>query len=228
MLLSFSDLDSLCGARTAGRGAYFAERAAYADAAYTYDPPDEIGVRQVLLAQVLTGISKSYGKSKDRTLKRPPLRQDGGAGDLYDSVNGGPHTGGPLRDDWRATKMYVIYNTAQAYPAYKVTYKPPGSRRLTSARGSFVQQRDPAVLEGLAPPKRASMRVGTGAGAGTPTSPKGRGDVTSPRSSGGGSGGGAAATGGGGEGSGGSASTPRATNGGVAAGSNPLSSPAVP
>lgn len=113
-----------------GRGAYFSERLAYSDNRYTTND-HETGARRVLLARVLCGIAKDYGRSKQRSLVRPPQRR--GVSDLYDSVMGGPHGGG-LRDTTQASIIHVVYNTSQAYPAYEVTYKPAAFRRFSALK----------------------------------------------------------------------------------------------
>lgn len=91
-----------------GTGAYFAEKASYSNN-YAYRSGS---YRHMFLASVLTGKAKVYGSTLARTLKRPPLLPDGSG--LYDSVQGGPHSG---------SIMYVIYDSDQALPLYFITYK---------------------------------------------------------------------------------------------------------
>ena len=59
------------------------------------------------------------GASIARDLTKPP---EEAPGKLFDSVKGGPHrptSSGPGRND---SAMYVLYDLAQAYPEYIVTY----------------------------------------------------------------------------------------------------------
>ncbi len=73
---------------------------------------------QVFLADVLCGFVKNYGEEKAMDLTRPPPRT---ADFLYDSVQGGPHRGWFRADDTK-TIMYVVYDNAQAYPSYLITF----------------------------------------------------------------------------------------------------------
>ncbi len=76
-------------------------------------------VHQVLLASVLCGRVKEYGKVTDKSLVRAPAD--------YDSVRGGPHSACPTKEDGSlgdpvASAMRVVYDTAQVYPMFVVTY----------------------------------------------------------------------------------------------------------
>jgi len=103
-----------------GRGAYFAESAAYSDGSYAYTVRRDAreSTRQLLLVRVLCGKSHNYGSlgpnASTRALKKPPRG--------YHSVSGGPHKAGRCPAE---TFMWVVYDRAQAYPAYVVTYRVP-------------------------------------------------------------------------------------------------------
>ena len=100
----FSSGDNLWGA-----GTYFAVNASYSDR-YVY----RSGQQQVMIvATVLTGEACTFNKP-DRTLKKPPLKQQDRKfeGDLYDSIKG--HSNG--------SDIFVIYDHEKAYPAYLITY----------------------------------------------------------------------------------------------------------
>ena len=84
-----------------GTGVYFAVNASYSDR-YAYRKPVGI-LKQLLLAQVLTGKSIHYSVS-DRTLKKPP--------DGFDTVNGTSNN----------SRVYIVYDHEKAYPAYLITY----------------------------------------------------------------------------------------------------------
>ena len=112
-------------------GCYFSESSLYSDRSYAYMAccgQSRSGCRcgrtgsgaqraQIFLASVVCGQSKNYGKRRDKSLKRPPdLPSRGGirAGRLFDSINSAPDD-----PDYR---MWVVWNSAQAYPRYVVTY----------------------------------------------------------------------------------------------------------
>ena len=98
-----------------GRGAYFADSAAYCDESYAYVPREQPGPhqhRQLILAHVLCGEVKEYGHRKDRALKFPPTG--------FDSVRGGPHKFRPSAV--HSCNMTVVYDRTQVYPQYIVTY----------------------------------------------------------------------------------------------------------
>jgi hypothetical protein len=76
--------------------------------------------RQLLLCRAALGESFDFGEEIERDLKKPPTESDGV---LYDSVRGGPHRptrSGAGDDD---SPMFVLYDLAQAYPEYVVSYK---------------------------------------------------------------------------------------------------------
>lgn len=67
--------------------------------------------RQLILCRVLVGLVKDYGVGGDQTLVWPPNMP---SSDIpYDSVSG-QYGGGGI--------MYVVYDNAQFYPEYIVTY----------------------------------------------------------------------------------------------------------
>ena len=73
-------------------------------------------MKQMFLASVLCGHSKVYGTTLAKTLKRAPDLPAGHScyPGLYDSVQGGPHSG---------SLMWIVYHSDQAYPRYLYTYK---------------------------------------------------------------------------------------------------------
>ena len=96
-----------------GRGNYFAVNASYSNG---YAHNEAGGVRQMLMANVLTG--HSYHCHSNRSLTQPPFREHQGTQDnstvthRYDTVNG--VTGG--------SKVYITYDNDKAYPAYLISY----------------------------------------------------------------------------------------------------------
>jgi len=99
-----------------GRGAYFAERAAYSHGSYVYRCGEVEGrpAYQLILAQVLCGTPHDFKlvvNDDTRRLVKPP------AG--CHSVCAGPHT---AYDCPEASRMWVVYDRSQVYPAYIVTY----------------------------------------------------------------------------------------------------------
>jgi len=99
-----------------GRGAYFAESAAYSNGSYAFQKQrtTTTSTRQLLLVRVLCGVTRDYGQIRRPELKKPPPR--------CHSVCGGPHLAGRCA---APTKMWVVYDRAQVYPAYIVTYDVP-------------------------------------------------------------------------------------------------------
>jgi poly [ADP-ribose] polymerase 7/11/12/13 len=91
-----------------GRGTYFAQNASYSCNFYAYLSPDE--KRQIFLAQVLTG--HVYNCEPDRTLRRPPKKNENNGGRRYNSVSGVT----------RGTKVYIAYENRIAYPTYLITF----------------------------------------------------------------------------------------------------------
>ena len=108
-----------------GRGAYFAERALYSHTSYAHRVPVGGGgsKHQLILARVLCGRGKDMGTDIDPTLVKPPP-------DCH-SVHGGPHKTQPWDDPATASTMWVVYDRAQSYPAYLLTFS---SRAHTAAR----------------------------------------------------------------------------------------------
>jgi hypothetical protein len=92
-----------------GTGAYFAVNASYSDN-YCY-VDQQLQVKQLLLVEVLTGNSCSYGTRNDPSLTKPPPLTQGNPF-LYDTVNG--FTNGSC--------VYVVYDHDKAYPAYLISY----------------------------------------------------------------------------------------------------------
>ena len=93
-----------------GKGNYFAVNASYSNS-YAYHCKN--GVKKMLVAWVLTGVS--YHCAPERYTK-PPLRGTQGTGGIqrrYDSVSG--ITGG--------SKVFITYENNRAYPAYLITYR---------------------------------------------------------------------------------------------------------
>lgn len=95
-----------------GRGNYFAVNASLSDA-YAHNVH---GVKKLLLARVLTGIS--YFSQPKKFLKPPPLQHNaaggttGGVQRAYTSVTG----------QLRGSTVYITYENDLAYPAYIITY----------------------------------------------------------------------------------------------------------
>ena len=97
-----------------GRGAYFSDTAAYCDESYAFEeagqsvsPPH----RELILARVLCGREKDYGKKKPELLFPP---------EGFDSVRGGSHkfnASGVV-----SCNMTVVYDREQVYPQYIVRY----------------------------------------------------------------------------------------------------------
>lgn len=109
-----------------GRGMYLAEHARYsAESKYVHcpDPTDPL-LRQLLLVRAAVGEARDYGHEIHRKLSKPPRQEFlQNAGLLFDSVKGGPHRphkAGPGKDD---SVMFVLYDLAQAYPEYVVTFQ---------------------------------------------------------------------------------------------------------
>jgi len=99
-----------------GRGAYFAESAAYSNGTYAFINQCTMSAsrRQLLLVRVLCGETRDYGRARCPELKKPPPGSH--------SVCGGPHLAGRCAS---GTKMWIVYDRAQVYPAYVVTYDVP-------------------------------------------------------------------------------------------------------
>ena len=92
-----------------GEGAYFAVNASYS-ARLTYSPPDANGNRSMFYARVLTG---EYTQGQQGLKVPPPKDPSKSAVILFDSVV----------DYVFAPNMYVVFNDAQCYPDYLITFK---------------------------------------------------------------------------------------------------------
>ena len=113
--------------RDAGSGFYLAEQARYSNgvsgSGHPYAHVFRDGSqekRQLLLMRTALGRAFEFPDGEiNKGLKHPPEES---AGELYDSVRGGPHTptrAGRGADD---SYMFVVYDTSQAYSEYVVTY----------------------------------------------------------------------------------------------------------
>ena len=105
-----------------GRGAYFAERALYSHTSYAHHVGGGGNKYQLILAHVLCGRGKDMGTDTDRSLVKPPSG--------YHSVHGGPHKTRWSDDRATASEMWVVYDQAQSYPAYVLTYASRGYAAL--------------------------------------------------------------------------------------------------
>ena len=95
-----------------GRGAYFAERALYSHTSYSHRAAG--GTRKLVLARDLCGSGMEMGTTTDPTLVKAPPG--------YHSVHGGPHKVRSAHPNATASSMWVVYDRAQSYPAFVVTY----------------------------------------------------------------------------------------------------------
>ena len=84
----------------------------------------------MFIASVVCGHSKDYGRSKDRGLKRPPFREDSSS-KLFDSIHSAP--------DDPSYGMWVVWQNAQAYPRYVVTYRSKCKQGSASSRSTAAQ-----------------------------------------------------------------------------------------
>ena len=91
-----------------GQGAYFAEKASFADL-YSYKSPHSH--REIFMATVLTG-ETCWMTKEDKTLRIPPLKP-GSSTERYDSVSA-YHDGG--------SNIFVVYEHDMAYPVYLILY----------------------------------------------------------------------------------------------------------
>ena len=92
-----------------GDGVYFAVNASYS-AGTTYSPPDSNGNRHIFVACVLAG-EYTLGGSGIKT--PPPKDANVSVVDIYDSVV----------DNESTPNMFVIFQDAQCYPEYLITFK---------------------------------------------------------------------------------------------------------
>jgi len=105
-----------------GKGLYFAVQPCYSHA-YVHYSHDGFGTKHyhLLMCRVLCGRSKKMGLRVDRTmtrLKLPPAQ--------FDSVEGGPHHPHGVGPGPSCSNMFVIYQDAQVYPEFIVTYRGRG------------------------------------------------------------------------------------------------------
>ena len=84
----------------------------------------------MFIASVVCGHSKDYGRSKDRGLKRPPFREDSSS-KLFDSIHSAP--------DDPSYGMWVVWQNAQAYPRYVVTYRSKCKQGSATSRSTAAQ-----------------------------------------------------------------------------------------
>ncbi|XP_077991496.1 uncharacterized protein LOC144445727 [Glandiceps talaboti] len=92
-----------------GHGSYFAVNSSYS-ASTTFSPPDpRTGNRYVYQAKVLTG---EFTRGQQGILV-PPSKSGSDPTDLYDSVT----------DNVQNPSLFVIFNDAQAYPEYLITFR---------------------------------------------------------------------------------------------------------
>ena len=106
-----------------GRGAYFADSAAYSDEGFHFRHHEG---RQLLLARVSCGRRCDFGKQLAEGLARPP--------DGFDSVRGGPHSF--TQHSNALALVSAVYDRTQIYPQYIVTY------RYAVVCGSFTTARN--------------------------------------------------------------------------------------
>ena len=105
-----------------GRGAYFAERALYAHTSYAHRVAGPSTTYQLILAHVLCGKEQVMGAATDRALATPPPG--------FHSIRGGPHKHHRQDADATGSDVWAVYDTAQSYPAYIITYKSNERARL--------------------------------------------------------------------------------------------------
>jgi hypothetical protein len=86
-----------------GRGSYFAERCSYST---NYEFRNTMGEKQMFLARVAAGKVDERGMARDGTIRMPS--------DGFDSIRGN------VREP--SDFAYVVYDIAQSYPAYLLTY----------------------------------------------------------------------------------------------------------
>jgi len=110
-----------------GGGLYLAERARYSNYGRYPHVLQDRRRRQLVLLRAAVGRPRDYGHTvskETRALTMPPQE---GPGVLFDAVRGGLHhperLGVHVHPD--ASRMVVLYDLAQAYPAFIVTYTLP-------------------------------------------------------------------------------------------------------
>ena len=93
---------------------------------YAFCPwfPDK-SERQLLLVRAVVGVPCEHGGAilteQERKMVAKPPEQEPGV--LFDSVRGGPHRPGSSGPGECDSAMVVLYDLAQAYPEYVVTYR---------------------------------------------------------------------------------------------------------
>ena len=96
--------------RKLGMALYFSAEAKYSDRSTTE------GDKQIMVVSVLTGEAYDYGTKRNKELRMPPVK-DREHNDLenvkYNSISA-------ITKD---TRVYMVYETNRAYPAYVVKYQ---------------------------------------------------------------------------------------------------------
>eukprot|EP00045_Choanoeca_perplexa_P017967 m.272918 g.272918 ORF g.272918 m.272918 type:complete len:248 (-) comp17681_c0_seq4:65-808(-) len=87
-----------------GRGSYFAERSSYSTS-YEYKTLD--GKKQMFLARIAAGTVDERGMRRDQAIIMPKPGHDSVRGNVREPDN----------------MAYIIYDLAQSYPSYLLTYK---------------------------------------------------------------------------------------------------------
>ncbi|CDW78692.1 poly adp-ribose polymerase member 14-like protein [Stylonychia lemnae] len=88
-----------------GIGLYFADNSNYSQ---SYCHTNNVGIKQLFMCTVITGLSSNQGGGKGA---RMPAPIPGKQGVLYDSFNNGNKG------------HYVIYDNQKSYPGYLISYK---------------------------------------------------------------------------------------------------------
>ena len=107
---------SRCSRLLWGNGSYFAVKASYSHADYAHEIDDQLfgKYKQLIIAKVLTGLSKDYGTQSMSTLNMPPTEKlPDGKTVVYDTVCGTTN----------GCKVYVVFDHCRVYPAYIVKYQ---------------------------------------------------------------------------------------------------------
>jgi len=91
---------------------------------YAYCPafPD-CRTRQLLLVRAAVGLPDDCGATVDAETRALTKPREEAPGQLYDSVQGGPHRPSRTGPGDRDSTMVILYDLAQAYPEYVVTYR---------------------------------------------------------------------------------------------------------
>merc|ERR1712218_553685 len=106
-----------------GQGWYFAATPSYSHN-YAYFSESTVGERlySLLICRVVCGRVKQMGREIVGGMSRRDLPPD-----KYDSVEGGPHGSGS-----NPSMIYVVYDGAQAFPEFLVTYRRKPQQMLRS------------------------------------------------------------------------------------------------